>query len=575
MINAFHNPYDPAFRCPLGALKAGERTLLRLTAGGAARATLRLWRQDHEELIPMRRVEDNLFEAFCPAGNSAGLLWYYFICEEPGGARVRVGKPVGGICECRMDEPASFQITVYDPAFETPSWMRGSVMMQIFPDRFAIGRKIFPPTGRGNYLHSSWNEAPHVNPDPNDIEGIDFFGGNLFGIAEKMPYIADMGIKALYLNPIFRARSNHKYDTGDYMHVDPCFGGDEALEELLKAAAQADIRVVTDGVFSHTGADSVYFNKFNTYPSRGAYNSYENSPYSGWYRFGGSRDEYECWWDFDTLPDVEELSPSFMDFIIRAPDSVLAHYLNKGTAGWRLDVADELPMDFIRAVRRRVKEVNPDACVIGEVWEDITNKVAYGETRCYSAGDTLDSAMNYPLRTHLIDFLLGRESAYALSEFLNHQLSTLPRPQYYSMMNLLGSHDRPRIISVLSGRDGLEPPRLERHAQTLSRGEYELGKSRFLRAFEFICRLPGMPCLYYGDDMGLTGMTDPFCRGTYPWQGGDTELHSAVCSIIKERNASPVLRDGSLTVRAADGDTLSYTRELDGKTLSCTFRRDI
>ena len=557
MISARHNPYSKLDRFPLGACPAGSVVCLRVTVFDTpARVFARLWRGDGEELIPMNPVSSGRWETRFSVGHETGLIWYYFILEDENGERTYLGKPMGEVCGVFSHEPSSFQITVHDPAFDTPSWMRESVMMQIMPDRFYTGGRINPPHGKGAYLHKNWYELPDVCPG----EALDFFGGNLLGITEKLPYLNDLGIGAIYLNPIFRARSNHKYDTGDYMEVDPSFGTEKDLITLTQKAADMGIHVVLDGVFSHTGADSRYFNRFGTYDSEGAYNAYGHSPYSSWYTFKGGRNDYECWWDFDTLPNVTETDPSYMDFILRNKDCVVAHYLRSGISGWRLDVADELPMEFIRLLRMRTKYEGKENCVIGEVWEDITNKTAYGRHRCYATGDTLDSAMNYPLRDMTIGFMMGNISAYTFEEFLRHQQSTLPRPMHYSMMNLLGSHDKPRIIDVLSGKPGAE----EKKFTPLSPAEYKLGKERFLAAFDFICHLPGMPCLYYGDEAGLTGGADPFCRRTYPWGQEDRDLTERVRGIIRERNSRKELRTGECIVSALGDDRIEVRREEDG-----------
>ncbi|MBR4235406.1 MAG: glycoside hydrolase family 13 protein [Clostridia bacterium] len=562
MIRARHDPYSFIDRFPQGACAAGSVVCLRVNCPDAPQNVyVRLWRGVDEEWLPMRPVSGGMYEAHVSVGTNAGLLWYYFVIDLCGGERFYLGKPIGGACALYDHEPPSFQITVYSAAFTSPEWMRESVMMQIMPDRFYIGsRGKVPPHGRGAYLHESWYEPPDLCRNGDDEEAVDFFGGTLNGIREKLPFLKDMGVRAVYLTPIFRARSNHKYDTADYMQIDPSFGTEEDLKGLCADAAAESMHVVLDGVFSHTGADSRYFNKYGTYRTKGAYNKYGESPYSPWYRFLDGRDDYDSWWGIHTLPKLNQTEPSFMEFAVTGRDSVISHYLRCGVSGWRLDVADELPMEFIRAVRARVKQENPDACVIGEVWEDVTNKIAYGRQRCYATGDTLDSAMNYPLRENVINFLLGRENARVFEEFLNYQHSTLPRPMLYSMMNLLGSHDKPRIINVLAGQQNLEPPREHRRFIPLSRSDYERGKARFIQAFALVCSLPGMPMLYYGDDAGLTGMGDPFCRGTYPWGRGDSELHSEIKRLICERNASKALKQGETLIRALNDDTIEIRR---------------
>ena len=563
MISARHDPYSKLDRFPQGARPAGSVVCLRVTVFDApARAFVRLWRGGGEDRIEMKKIASSRWEATISVGHETGLLWYYFILEDENGDLTYLGKPAGETCGVFSHEPASFQITVHEPALDTPEWMRNSVMMQIMVDRFAVGSKgITPPHDKYAFLHEDWYELPRLCPG----EALDFFGGNLRGIIEKLPYIRDLGIGALYLNPIFRARSNHKYDTGDYMQIDPSFGTEEDFAELTRKAADAGIHIVLDGVFSHTGADSRYFNKFDTYDSEGAYNAYGHSPYSSWYTFKNGRDDYECWWDFNTLPNVNETDPAYLDFIIKNKDSVAAHWLKAGASGWRLDVADELPMEFIRLLRLRAKYEGRDNCVIGEVWEDITNKTAYGRHRCYATGDTLDSAMNYPLREMLIGFLLGSVSAYTFEEFLRHQQSTLPRPMHYSMMNLLGSHDKPRIIDVLSGRseNALQPEHDKRKFVPLTKDEYALGKARFISAFEFLCHLPGMPCLYYGDEAGLTGGGDPFCRRTFPWGREDKELTERIRGVIRERSSRKELRTGSCIVTALGDDRIEIRREED------------
>ena len=565
MIRARHDPYSFIDRFPRGACPAGSVVCLRITTPDAPQNVwVRLWRGGGEEWVSMRPVSSEVYEVHVPVGNETGLVWYYFVLENAAGERTYVGKPENRAFSLYEHEPPSFQITVYDPAFETPRWMRESVMMQIMVDRFAVGKNgIHPPKGRGTYLHENWNDLPVLCQNGDDCEAVDFFGGNLEGIIDKLPFLSAFGIGALYLNPIFQARSNHKYDTGDYRKIDPSFGTEKDLIRLFNEAKKRGIHIILDGVFSHTGADSRYFNKYKTYSSHGAYSHFQDSPYFSWYRFDGDRDDYDCWWGIDTLPNINEMDPSFFNFIISDKDSIVSHYIKKGASGWRLDVADELPMEFIRALRSRVKSENSAACVIGEVWEDVTNKISYGRPRCYAVGDTLDSAMNYPLRDHVISFMLGKESAYALEEIINHQHLTLPRPMLYSMMNLLGSHDKPRIIDVLSGRTNLEPPHDERRFEPLSKAEYALGKQRFIKAFEFICHLPGMPCLYYGDDAGLTGMSDPFCRRTYPWGREDRVLQEQIKAVIQTRNASEELKNGDCIVRALDENRLEVRRTLE------------
>ena len=563
MTHLWHDPYNEIDRFPQGAMPAGSVVRLRLKVkGDLEKAYVRIWSNEGEHLIPMRHVSGVTYEANVNVGTK-GLLWYYFVCETSEG-KVYCGKPIGEVCADYVGEPPSFQITVYDPAFMTPTWMRNSVCMQIMVDRYFIGGGIKnPPHGRGAYLHENWNEAPviRVVKKGEDGEGIDFFGGNIKGVQEKLEYIRSLGVNALYFNPIFRARSNHKYDTGDYMEIDPSFGTMKDFENLTCALEDAGMHLILDGVFSHTGADSRYFNKYGTYDSVGAFQS-GKSPYASWYRFGKTRSEYDCWWDFDTLPNVNEMEASYLDFIVRSENSVIGSYLKKGASGWRLDVADELPMDFIRELRRRAKAEGMENCVIGEVWEDPTNKIAYGKHRNYAIGDTLDSTMNYPLRENVINFLTGKIDAYVFCEGLNHQLATLPKPMLYSMMNLLGSHDRPRIINMLCEDKNNDLPYEKRKFIPLNKKQYALGKERYLKAWEFICRLPGMPTVYYGDEVGLTGVADPICRMPYPWDNEDKELREEIKRINMNRLSSDILKRGETKITALSADSVKIERTI-------------
>lgn len=560
----FHDSRDARFRFPGGALPCGARVRLRIRAEHARAVTLRLWKDGREWRIPMGRETGDFFSCEAAMPEDTGSLWYYFLVEED--MRTVFYGNAHDLCygegACYDHEPPSYQITLYDPQYRVPRWMREGIMMQIMVDRFnnaggLDSRKLPPDT----YYHKNWYDWPDLNLERDKTENSanDFFGGNLKGIEEKLAWIAGMGVSVLYLNPIFRSSSNHKYDTGNYLEIDPSFGTREDFESLCKAAAEYGIRVILDGVFSHTGADSLYFNKYGHYGENiGAYRD-PQSPYRKWYRFENWPDAYECWWGFRTLPNVDEQEPTFREFIY-GKEGVALRWMRSGASGWRLDVADELPMKFLGELRRAVKEENPDACLLGEVWEDPTNKIAYGETRCYCAGDTLDSVMNYPLREALFAFLLGHSSAGQFARRIEAMRESMPRNFYYSLMNLLGSHDRPRAINVLADCGNMQPERKYRFPLVLTEEQYNLGKRRLIAAWKTLCALPGMPCIYYGDDAGLTGMTDPFCRAAYPWGREDVEIQEAFRESAQLRENSPALRTGEMRLTAIGEDVLKIER---------------
>jgi len=566
----YHDSRDPMYRVPLGAVPCGKKLRLRVFAEGLHRVYLRLWWQNAEKLLPMKPAHANLYECDLKLPKEPGLLWYFFVAEGDGGKTWYLGNAadgLGGVGAISEREPGGYQVTVYDPAYDTPHWMRNGMMLQIMVDRYnTIGEKDVRNLPPASYYHIRWDDDPTlvINDDRyGDNCNNDYFGGNLRGVMDKLDYIQSLGVTVLYFNPIFKARSNHKYNTGDYKTIDPSFGNEADFQALCAEAEKRGMRVILDGVFSHTGSDSLYFNRDGSYGEGGAYND-PKSPYREWYRFYNWPDEYESWWGFKTLPNVHEETPSYQNFIINDEDSVIAHWLRAGAAGWRLDVADELPMEFIRRVRARILRERRDGALIGEVWEDPTNKVAYGEMRCYALGDTLDSCMNYPLRTALLDFFCYRNDAAAFVRRLENLRENMPAPFFYSEMNLLGSHDTARAISVFADIGDMAPDRVYRHPFMMSPGDYARGKRRMVAAWQLICALPGMPCLYYGDEAGLTGMADPYNRATYPWGHEDAALVETYRRIMTDRMASPVLRTGSLRLITPGPDVVLVERRIEG-----------
>ncbi len=565
----FHDSRSEQYRSPSGAVPCAGKVRLRVYAQGLSAVTLRIWWNGAEYRWYMRRLENELYEYEMQIPEEPGLLWYFFMGTDERGQLWYLGNAsdgLGGEGTLSRQEPSSFQITVYDPAYHTPAWMREAVMMQIMVDRFNnAGGTDVKNLPAGSYYHAHWDDDPAlvINDKRGNNSANDFFGGNLKGIEEKLDYICGLGVTALYLNPIFKAHSNHKYDTGDYMQIDPSFGTEEDFRSLCAACRKRGVRVVLDGVFSHTGADSLYFDRYGTYGGKGAYCDPE-SPYRSWYSFQSWPEVYESWWGFNTLPNVDEEDPTYKKFIIDGEDSVLVHWLRAGAGGWRLDVADELPMDFIRALRRREKQVDPEAALIGEVWEDPTNKVAYGELRCYCTGDTLDATMNYPLREAVLGFMQGQITAHGFVRRVESMRENQPREFFYAQMNLISSHDRPRALAVLADAGNMEPERKYRYPIELTPEQYALGSRRLAAAWNLLCALPGMPCIYYGDEAGLYGMSDPYCRGTYPWGREDEALIEAFREAALRRRNSQALKTGGMKIWAAGEDVVLVERSIRG-----------
>lgn len=568
-----HHTLNPFDRKPQGAVATGGQVRLRLTVEdeqAPVELFLRVWNGD-ERRYPMRPLglKDGrmIYEAQIGVGDKPRLLWYRFECEYKG-EHVVLGAPGDhtGCGEGVMGSEETFQLTVYDAAYDTPAWMRDGVMYQIMVDRFCHGEGtdalMHAKDGQNIILHENWNEMPFLNIAENgDNFANDFFGGNLEGVRQKLPYLKQLGVSVLYFNPIFCARTNHKYDTSDYRRVDPMFGDEQALARLCKEAEALGMRVMLDGVFSHVGDDSLYFNRRGTYGEHvGAYRD-PDSPYYKWFTFRHWPDDYECWWGFKTLPNVNEMDEDYRRFILEDDDSVVRHWVRKGTSGWRLDVADELPMPFLRDLRRQVKDVSGDAAVLGEVWEDASHKVAYGQMRSYVLGDTLDSVMNYPLRDALIAFLMAQKDAAAVAKELSSLAQNYPKPFLYALMNLMGSHDRPRILNVLAGNDGSDIPRSQRAGHRLSQEERMIGALREQLMLRFVFSVPGMPCIYYGDEAGVEGCADPFCRRTYPWGREDQDMLARYKAMAAMRNGHPVLKTGECAYIAPCSAVLGVIRK--------------
>lgn len=572
-IEIFHDSHNSFFRSPFGAVPCAAKVTLRaeLYAQEAPDSViLRLWKSGREERVAMeledRAGEKCVYRAQITTPDIPGLLWYYFIInlEEKIYYYGNNHRNLGGVGQVWPHEPPSFQITVYARDASTPNWFKESVMYQIFVDRFHNGSeegRILRPK-RHCIIYPNWEAVPVYGKDPETGKTVcfDFFGGNLLGVLAKLPYLKELGVNVIYFNPIFEAPSNHKYDTANYMEIDPMFGDNQIFQELCSKAREMGISILLDGVFSHTGSDSVYFNRERRYPGPGAYESKE-SPYYPWYRFYDFPNVYDCWWGIDTLPNVNEMEPSYQEFIIDGEDSVLKHWMRLGAAGWRLDVVDELPAQFVKKFYRTMKSVNPESVLIGEVWEDASNKMSYGEMRDYLLGSELDSIMNYPFRRIWLDFMLGRKDARETHLALMNLYENYPVPYFYSTMNLVGSHDVTRVLTLLSGAPPEESlSKEEQTAYQFTREQTELGIARLKLLALVQMTFPGVPCIYYGDEAGMQGYGDPLNRAAYPWGKENADLLGWYKKIIALRNRFDVLKTGQWISLETQGSVYGYVR---------------
>lgn len=491
------------------------------------------------------------------SATTAGLYWYHFELDTPWGKSFvrNVGHGLGDFAPDAVD----FQQTVYSEDFVTPDWLKGGIIYQIFPDRFYNSHT--PKKGvRNTRVMRQWGEEPFWHEEQmNGIWNNDYFGGDLKGVAEKLPYLADLGVSCIYLNPIFEANSNHRYDTADYEKIDPLLGSERDLRNLCKKAKdEYGISIILDGVFSHTGCDSKYFNLYSNYKSVGAYNSKE-SPYFSWYKFIDYPDEYHSWWGIKLLPEIIEENESYRTYIC-GENGILRKWLKCGISGWRLDVADELPDVFLDDLRKAVKAEKKDAVIIGEVWEDATTKFAYGERRRYLLGEQLDSAMNYPFADAVLNFVKF-PNADAFFDSVMGIIENYPPQVTNVLMNHIGTHDTERAISRLAG-ENIEG--YGRHWQyehnKLSKHDYLRGISMMKIASLIQYTLPGVPSLYYGDEIGMQGLKDPFNRACMDWEHPNTELLKWYKRLGEVRRGLKVFEKGEFIPVFSNYKTIAYKR---------------
>lgn len=496
-----------------------------------------------------------------------GLYWYGFLLLT-GDCKHYIIRDAHGKGKI-SDHPGScWQLTVYHKDFTVPEWFAGGILYQIFPDRFFRHEDVIDHIPSDRVIRKDWGGLPDYEALDRQINmNKEYFGGNLKGITDKLDYLEGLGVTALYLNPIFEAHSNHRYDTADYMHIDPLLGTEEDFISLCREARIRGIHILLDGVFSHTGADSIYFNKYGRYAEKGAYQS-KDSVYYEWFSFTDWPEGYRSWWGIDSLPETNEACSEFQDYLF-AEDGVLAHWLRAGADGWRLDVVDELPTFFVRQLRRAVKKEKPEAILIGEVWEDASNKVSYGQQRHYLEGEELDSVMNYPLTEGIIRYMKERDASI-LNEAIMTILENYPKPVIDVLMNILGTHDTVRILTRLRGDEGWNRDRHWQAHTQLSEAERRKGLREVGIAATILYLLPGVPCIYYGDEIGLEGYRDPFNRGCFLWENTDCWLTDWYRKLgTTRRKHVAVLKSGKYMPVTIDQGFYAFLRKGDKYSLLC------
>lgn len=555
------------FKYPFGAVKIDENIGIKVRINNSIIKSINLVLIEDNQNIINENIEvikeikkfqmekyDGYFKLNFKISDKENLYFYYFEVIEENEKMHYYGKNGidGRVRRCQsLNDLNLYQLTIYKDE-KVPNWFREGILYNVFVDRFNNGNKngkVDNPKSN-SFIYANWDDTPmYIKDNKGDIIRWDFYGGNIKGITEKLDYLRDLGITIIYLSPIFKAVSNHKYDTGDYKQIDPMYGNEIIFKEFIQECELRNISVILDGVFSHTGDDSIYFNKYKNYDSIGAYES-KKSEYYDWYKFEDYPDKYDCWWGIKAQPNVDELNPSYMDYIIYNNDSVLKKWMNLKIKGWRFDVADELPSKFIEEFRKEIKKIDKDSILFGEVWEDASNKISYGTRRNYLLGNQLDSVTGYPFRDLVLSFLKGeKDSNYMYNEFMKI-MENYPEEKFKSNLNILGSHDVRRLNSELNEDRDL-----------------------FKMAIALQMTFEGVPYVYYGDETGICGEKDPDNRRTYPWGKEDQELISFYKKLIHLRKEHRVLIEGKTKFLNNDPNVFSYIRYTNEKRILVVFNR--
>ena len=574
-MSFYHHSQLPDYRSPFGAVPCKTQVMLAMDVMDEPDTEVVL--RKHSPRTGTEVIQGNAvphgggirWNFTLHAPEEAGLIWYDFEIIHAGQVRWYAAPEdgLGGEGYVSSYAARAWQITVYQPN-QVPMWPSESVMYQIYVDRFFNGH----PDGHvehvptGGLVHGHWDDTPfYIRDEKKKVVRWDFFGGNLQGVEAKLDELASLGVNVIYLNPIFDSPSNHKYDTADYRKIDPMYGGEEAFRSLMEAVKARGMRLILDGVFSHTGSDSIYFNREGHFDNSGAYQS-TDSPYSSWYRFEAWPDKYDCWWGVETMPNVNELDPGYLAYQLTDADSTVRKWMRYGIDGYRLDVADELPDEFLRQLKSVVREENADAMVLGEVWEDASNKVSYNEQRRYFLGEELDSVTNYPLRDALLELLLNKVSPDNVVRRMKSLQENYPQDQFYSLMNMTGTHDTCRLMTLLG--DAPDPGSMtegEKEHYRLDADKRALAVRRVAMFAAVLFTHPGLPTVYYGDEAGMEGYADPYNRGTYPWGREDTYVKDLFTQLCRLRQSEKLLKRGAYEPFALEGTLYGHWRWQDGE----------
>ena len=544
-IKVMHDSQSIVYRRPFGAVEEGQKVKLSIDIEKEIVVAIELLQFDGT------KVNMGMEKEYLNSGNyrysieidtedALGVLGYYFILID-GYDRVYYGnndEHLGGIGQIYTYNPVPYQITIYKKS-NLPDWYKEGIIYQIFVDRFCNGNddgSINNPK-KNSFIYGRWDDTPvYIKDYQGRTIRWDFYGGNIRGIIKKLDYIKSLGVNIINLSPIFKSSSCHKYDAGDYDIIDEMFGTEEDFKELCEKAKSKDIKIILDGVFSYTSSDSRYFNKAGNYDEIGAYQS-PNSKYHNWYKFNRYPYGYECWWGIEGRPNINVMHNSYIDFLVNRDDSIIKKWIDLGASGWRLNVTDELPDEFIEIIRDRLDTLDKETVLIGDVWDDASNKISYSKKRRYLYGKEIQSVTNYPLRESLINFTRGYIKSDKLKKKVMSLYENYPREVFLGNINLIGTSDTERILTVLDGN---------------------IRCLKIIVALQFT--IPGVPLIYYGDETGVTGGKDPDNRKSYPCENEDVDLIGFYKRIAQIRNGQDALKKGDFNIFDTEEDIFAFER---------------
>ena len=557
-----YNPLVDKF--PYGATQIGIKNIMRFTLdarSGIKSIFVVLRKSEHHEKFELQDkslIDGNIVFSGSFILDEPGIWFYRFEGILPDGSIAFFGADAQGNA-IRGDWLPEWQLTVSRKNIKTPLWAKSGVVYHAFADRFyGVNREAFwKKAGKDGTFHKSWDEPLVYQQEGKEYKADDYYGGNAKGIIEKLPYLQSLGVTQLYLSPIFEAHSNHRYDTADYLKIDPLFGTEQDFKELVSKAKNAGIRIILDGVFNHTGSDSIYFNKNGRYKEVGAYQS-KSSKYYDWYNFTSYPDEYDCWWGCTVVPTVNKAAPSWRELIL-GEGGVIEKWFKFGIKGWRLDVIDELPTEFMQTLYKKIKKIDVDSLVIGEVWEDASTKISYGTWRPYMMGGEIDGTMNYPFRQAILDFTLYGD-AKAFETAVYTICNNYPKEVLDVCYNNIGTHDTIRALTALANVD-LPETKKERAEYKLSKEQYSIARQRLMFASWLQYLLPGIPCIFYGDEAGQQGFEDPLNRKTFPWGNEDKKLINHYRNLGAFRKKYEKFLNGETSFTFAEDGLIEFRRK--------------